>query len=661
MPTDTFRHRAADAAWVAFGAAVITIVIALPVLRSPSTRLFGEALVGRHHDPFTVMRQFAEPADLGLYAQPVTDVPGAWLASIAGPVAAYNWLVLLTFPLAAASAFLLARQVGVSRVGAACAALVFAFSPFHLAQAAYHPHIAQVQWVPLYLLALWRCLDRWSLPAAAALIVAVGAVTLSNLYGGLIAAVITPAAAVSYWAVCVRGTPGAARSMVATIATLALVAVAGVSYVWTVAPAALENMSALAVDRAELFVYSAKWWSYLVPPLGNPWIGDVAHATWASAGVRHGLLEQQVTLGGGVVLLALVAVVAWVSSRGTDSRLRVVPVLAAVAGVALVCSLSPEREIGGITVVRPSAWIYDVAPMFRAYARFGVVVQLMAALLAGIGLDHLRRQRGFARTAAALCLALIVMEYAPAPASLSRDVFPTAAHRWVADRPDTRALDCVERTVESASIPWLSAERIGLLGGPIGDCYEPHLPSKLRALGFTHLIVRRPSEPGRWFTGRPLPAGLRRGQSLEGADLLEVQTAVPAVYTEEMLGLSPREIDGARTWRWMERTAAWGVTNTTGQTIQATLQIELQAFHTVRHLELLVDGRVHHVFRVTTERQFHAAPPVALPPGKHMFTFRAVESPTVADALLHNGDTRALSVAIGAWVWRTDTPAPGPS
>ena len=37
--------------------------------------------------------------------------------------------------------------------------MAYAFSPFHLAQAAYHPHIAQTQWMPLYLLALWRCLD----------------------------------------------------------------------------------------------------------------------------------------------------------------------------------------------------------------------------------------------------------------------------------------------------------------------------------------------------------------------------------------------------------------------------------------------------------------------------------------------------------------------
>ncbi len=95
-----------------------------------------------------------------MYSQPVTDIAGALLARVSGVVAAYNWLVLLSFPLAAAAAYLLARHLLLSPAGATVAALAFAFSPFHLAHAAYHPHIAQTQWMPLYLLALWRCLDQ---------------------------------------------------------------------------------------------------------------------------------------------------------------------------------------------------------------------------------------------------------------------------------------------------------------------------------------------------------------------------------------------------------------------------------------------------------------------------------------------------------------------
>ena len=107
--------RAAEAAAIGAVAAILTLFIAAPVVRAPSERVFGMEIVGRHHDPFTVMRQFDGPIAAGVYSQPITDIPGALLARVFGPVAAYNWLVLLTFPLSAIAAFLLARYLACRR------------------------------------------------------------------------------------------------------------------------------------------------------------------------------------------------------------------------------------------------------------------------------------------------------------------------------------------------------------------------------------------------------------------------------------------------------------------------------------------------------------------------------------------------------------------
>src|SRR3954466_6417855 len=106
--------RVAEIAAVSAIGLFLTAVIAAPVLRAPSDRIFGMEIVGRHHDPFTVMAQFDRPVVLGVYFQPLTDIPGKIIARVSGPVAAYNWLVLLTFPLAAAAAYMLARHLGLS-------------------------------------------------------------------------------------------------------------------------------------------------------------------------------------------------------------------------------------------------------------------------------------------------------------------------------------------------------------------------------------------------------------------------------------------------------------------------------------------------------------------------------------------------------------------
>lgn len=512
------------AAAVAAVALAITAVIAAPVLLAPAERIFGLEMLGRNHDPFTVMLQFLRPIALGLYSQPVTDVPGALLARVMSPVSAYNALTLLSFPLAAATAYLLARHLALSTAGASLAALAYAFSPFHVAQAAYHVHIAQTQWLPLYLLALFRCLDEPTPREIGLLAAATGCVTLSSFYGGLIAAVITPVALVAYWLGRAGAGARSTRRLLVTAASLLLIAGSGLAYLWAVAPEVVTNPAAVAFQRADLFRYSARWWSYLLPPVAQPLLGDFARRIWLESGIGGGLLEQQVSLGWGIVALGLVAAWRWLARDRQPAALAGVPILAALAVAAFVCSLSPERRIGQFTIVRPSGVLYALVPMFRAYARFGVVVQLMAALLAGIGCDrllHAGSRRG--KIACAALLLVTAGEYAVWPPALWRDVLPTAAHRWVARQPaEVLVLDCAKASLAESSVPWLTGRQVLPAGGAYDNCTEPSLPGRLAAAGFTHLLVRRETTAGRWFASHPPADGLRRLEQFDDSEVFAI-------------------------------------------------------------------------------------------------------------------------------------------
>jgi len=634
-------------------AAGVTLVLAVPVLRAPSERVFGAEIVGRHHDPFTAMQQFTRPGLVGSSAQPLTDVPGAMLTRVVSPVAAYNWLVLLSFPLTAAATFLLARHLALSTAGATVAALACAFSPFHLAHAGYHPHIAQVQWLPLYFLALWRFIDRPAPGRLAALAAATAAVTLSNLYGGLAAAVITPVAAVAYWAATRHRYDRPGPRLALTTTGLLLLGVAGLIYMKWALPAAVAEGAAVVATRADLFLYSAKWWSYLVPPVEHPLFGSAATRLWSNAGVGVGLLEQQVSLGGGIMWLGLIAGAACVLRRSPSASCANVAVLAVVALAALVCSLSPERTIGAVTFVRPSAWLYELVPMFRSYARFGVVVQLMAALLAGIGVDLLWQRRSWgARAACAALVALAAAEYTVWPPSLWRDALPTTAHRWVMQQASNpRVLDCTPRSQESDSIQWLTASRvIGPTDG-LTDCAEPNMARKLAAQGFTHLLVRRDTAETPRIVRAAAHDHFQIARRFDDAHLYAVGAGRPAIYTTTTRGFSPREDDGDWSWRWMGSGASWVVVNTTGLAAAVTLDLEMSAFVHDRWLTLALNQVAVQELLVEPARRTYRVGPFVIQPGAHELRFGTAQPPTIADDVIHNGDRRALSFAVGTWSW----------
>lgn len=651
--------RRADLLWITAIACAVTLVLAAAVVRAPADRIFGAGSVGWHHDPFTLMRQIDRPLVFSAYLQPITDLPARAVARVIGPVAAYNWLVLLTFPASAAAAFLLARHLALSRAGAAVAALAFAFSPFHLAHAAYHPHIAQTQWIAIYFLALWRCLDTATLARLGWLAAATAGVTLSNFYGGLIAAVITPVAMLAYWIGVRRRHPSASRPFALTSAALIMLATAGAAYAILGAGIWPAGGAAYAVRQADLYLYAATWQSYLVPPIDHPLVGGAARTYWESSGVGVGMLEQQVYLGFGILTLGLVGLAGWATSDRARPSAAAVPVIATIAVAAFLCSLSPHGSLGAIIVERPAALLYEIAPMFRSYARFAVVVQLMAVLLAGFGVDRLRRSGPWSRVACAALLLLTVIEYAASPLAASRDVLPTAAHRWLTQQgPHARALDCPAAGADAAMVSWLTDGRVSAAGVPIADCAEPGLAGKLAAHGYTHLLVRRNASNGTWSPQPSSRDGLVVAATFSDSRVFGVAVLRPGVYTDAMAGFSNRERDGDWSWRWMGASGAWTVKNITTAPVAATLDVEVSSFHRERQLSVWLDESLAYTFVAAPTRQRYRIGPLIMRPGAHTLRFTPHEPPTVADEVTHNRDRRPLSLAFGDWRWSVEGAAP---
>ena len=249
--------------------------------------------------------------------------------------------------------------------------------------------------------------------------------------------------------------------------------------------------------------------------------------------------------------------------RGRERRpglARGVPVLAIVAAAALVCSLPPERSTWAFTVrpaLRPA-----LSPSCRcsaSYARFGVVVQLMAALLAGIGAERLRRSGttgGAGRRASA--------RWRSPPASTrsaARHVARRAAdggaplgHAAAGPRPGPRL-----RAAQPAVRIHPVAVRLSRLaaGRPDQRLHGSPTSRSLAAFGYTYLLVRADTADGTLVRSPAPPGWLARRRPFDDGDVFAVTAQPPAVYTRAMTGFFSREHDAQWTWRWMGTDASW--------------------------------------------------------------------------------------------------------
>ena len=192
-----------------------------------------------------------------------------------------------------------------------------------------------------------------------------------------------------------------------------------------------------------------------------------------------------------------------------------------------------------------------------------------------------------ARLACVALVALAVAEYAVSPPALWRDVLPTAAHRWVMQQPvASRVLDCTPLDQESASVQWLTGDRVALPTARSSDCAEPTWRQKLAADGYTHLLVRRDTAErpmARATPGAPTACVRPRAST---TDVFAVDGANAGVYTPAMTGFFPREHDAESDVAMDGRPTRRGRSSTPApQPIVATLDLELAAFHVSRAAE----------------------------------------------------------------------------
>lgn len=343
------RHGLWNVAWVAHA------------LTTDPTHLFDANIF----DPLPATLAYSEANIVaGVMALPV------WITT-GNPYAAMNSVSVLSFVLAAWITYALVKRITASRLGAAFAAIAFAFCPFIFSHFA-HIQLLMSWTVPLVLLRMHAFVDtpRWpqSFLLGASMAIAGLACGYYGIFAGLAAGL----------GVLWFGLTNRRRDVTYWLGGLAAAAVA----VAVVAPFFLPYVGIQAEGfgrtLAEARPNSADWRAYLASPMVLhawmlPWLG-----TWKEV-LFPGFLPIAFAGAG-------IAAVFGFSPAGSPTMTRsIAGFYGVLGGLAFWASFGPDAGLYAV--------LHDWLPVFsllRAPARLGLIVMLALAVLAAAGLATLQ-------------------------------------------------------------------------------------------------------------------------------------------------------------------------------------------------------------------------------------------------------------------------------
>lgn len=390
------RHLAALAGY----ALMVTILFA-PLALQPDLTLIGapgdnfeyawklgwfvEALLQRTTSPI-LSPQIYYPSATELTISEMTPAHtlfGMPLVALAGPVAGYNIIVMLSFVLTGWCAYLLACRLGADRGAAWVAGLMFALTLSRVNHAAEgHLGFLGSQW-PLLALYGWEGVLRYRRTWDAHVAAFGLAMTFwsSWHYGTTL-----PLALAIYtmarlgWQQTVRLARHPQPFIIGAFICIPLVAPLAQPYVDLFA-----RGDTIAHPYWELVLHAASPGDYLLPSPYHPLWGDWAARLYGRSGG-----EFLVTPGLSVIALGLAGL--WITRRRAETL-----ALALIGGLMFILSLGPEWRVSDQLIIPPPArWLFEQQiPLYgdiRTWGRMAIYVALVLALLAAQALSAPRRR-----------------------------------------------------------------------------------------------------------------------------------------------------------------------------------------------------------------------------------------------------------------------------
>ncbi len=451
---------------------------------------------------------------------PLWNAINKCLSVFTGNIFAYNIQVLFGFILSALFAYYLVYYILRDKKAAFFSALIYAFCPYHFVRSWQHLGLSMTQWIPLYLLALLKLKDKPDLKNtffAAISLFLVFSFDLYYAYFMFIATVIFGVFILGFgWKNKVKESTHFKNDL----KVINKIFICGVIVFLLILPnlyliffknkikytgAEVSAHNPYTRPFEDLFSQSAKPLGYLLPASTHPVLGSFTESFVGSKWYGGSFTEHTLYLGWVPLIFAFMAFRRWRKSRNFYIGFFIF-----LSVGAWLFSQPPWWNLFGLKIYMPSFFMYKILPMFRAYCRFGIVVMLAVAVLAGFGLKlFLERFKShkIKLAVAALSCGLVLFEFWNYPPFKVIDVSKVpAVYYWLRSQPQDSViaeypLDHVapneiykfyqtvhEKGIINGTIPGTHANRIA---NTISKLSDEHVPKVLKWMGVKYVLVHR--------------------------------------------------------------------------------------------------------------------------------------------------------------------------
>ncbi|MFH1848400.1 MAG: hypothetical protein ABH825_04200, partial [Candidatus Omnitrophota bacterium] len=333
---------------------------------------------------------------------------------ITTPVLTYNLQVMVNIFLSAFFMYLLAARITRDRIAAFLSGIIFGFCPYIFTRSWQHLGETYLWMMPFALWGLFTMREFPSTRNKALFIcaIALSAISLNTMY---YTAVIM---AVFLVYLCMwllrRGRDkeaGDKRFLKNALLVGGLAAAAVLIQIYpylrkvlTSAGSAASAFNPYHRPFDDLFTQSAKFFSYLFPVTTHPVFGKFTEQFIGSPLYGVSYTEHALFLGWTPLVLAFIAF------KNRRRERFYVGFFIWLWIAAWLFSQQPYFSFPAFKIYMPSFFMYKILPMFRAYCRFGIVVMLATAALAGFGFSFITsRLKNRVRIIAACAISLLVL------------------------------------------------------------------------------------------------------------------------------------------------------------------------------------------------------------------------------------------------------------